>query len=66
MRKFQIHQEEKGLRIDKFLLNKLDISSRTFLQKILSDTVLVNGKEIKQSYKLRVGDEVEVNIEKLE
>ncbi|MDD4382300.1 MAG: RluA family pseudouridine synthase, partial [Candidatus Dojkabacteria bacterium] len=42
------------------------ISSRTFLQKILSDTVLVNGKEIKQSYKLRVGDEVEVNIEKLE
>ncbi len=66
MRKFQIQQEEKGLRIDKFLLNKLNISSRTFLQKILSDTVMVNGEEIKQSYKLRVGDEVEVNIEKLE
>lgn len=65
MRRFKIEQEDKGLRIDKFLLVKLEVSSRTFLQKILSEIVKVNNKAIKHSYKLHEGDEIEVDDEKL-
>lgn len=49
--------------MDKFLLRELSDYSRTFLQKIIKqDLVFVNGKKAKQSYILKNGDVVSVEI----
>jgi 23S rRNA pseudouridine1911/1915/1917 synthase len=66
MKRFQIQKEDEGLRIDRFLLGKLNVSSRTFLQKILSEIIRVNNKIVKHSYKLHEGNEIEVDEEKLQ
>ena len=59
-----------GVRIDKFLTDKLKAPSRAYVQNIIDkDLVTVNDKVIKSNYKLRCGDEIRVTIpeaEKLE
>lgn len=48
-----------GIRIDKYLLDKLDIS-RNKIQKLINDNnILVNGKSVKTSYIVRVDDLIE-------
>ena len=48
-----------GIRIDKYLLDKLDIS-RNKIQKLINDNnILVNGKSVKASYIVRVDDLIE-------
>ncbi|WP_426349456.1 RluA family pseudouridine synthase [Alloiococcus sp. CFN-8] len=59
-----------GVRIDKFLTDRLKASSRSYMQNIIDKgLVKVNNKVVKSNYKLRGGDEIEVTIpeaEKLE
>lgn len=61
-----INEEEKGLRIDKFLCTKLEDKSRSFIQGLIDDgDILVNNKEVKSNYKLRLNDEVKVLVKEL-
>lgn len=51
--------DNDGIRIDKYLLDKLDIS-RNKIQKLINDNnILVNGKSVKASYIVRVDDLIE-------
>lgn len=52
-----------GSRLDAFLASLVQDWSRSRLQKLIEDgDVLVNGKTSKSSYKLREGDEIEVEL----
>ena len=52
-----------GLRLDAFLASNISGWSRARLQRLIDDEdVLVNGKPVKSSYKLRAGDEIEVEL----
>ena len=61
--------DNDGIRIDKYLLDKLDIS-RNKIQKLINDNnILVNGKSVKASYIVRVDDLIEcdfLNKEKID
>ncbi|REJ84863.1 MAG: RluA family pseudouridine synthase [Bacteroidetes bacterium] len=49
------------LRIDKFLMNRLEHTSRNRIQQACdAGNILVNGKEIKSSYKVKPGDQIQV------
>ena len=55
--------ENIQIRIDNFLSQQLESFSRSKISKLIkSEHVLVNSKNIKPSYKLEQGDEIEVNI----
>ncbi len=65
----QIKEDEKnilGERVDKIVLEQLKTSgfhipSRSFLQNNWGNWVLVNGKEVKRSYKIRKGETIAIN-----
>ncbi len=54
---------DSNIRIDKYLTENLDYS-REFIQKLITEgLVLVNGKLVKASYKINLGDEIEIHEE---
>jgi 23S rRNA pseudouridine1911/1915/1917 synthase len=58
-----IDKETIGKRLDAFLASQLTDISRTRLQRAIDDgDVLVNGRPVKPSYKLRAGDQVEIDL----
>lgn len=57
----EIKVEEKGLRIDKFLLNYIDESRSTISKMIENGNILVNGANTKNNYAVRVGDIITVD-----
>ena len=66
----RIEQEQIGKRLDLFLVEFLQEAgyatfSRSYLTKNWEGLVKVNGQDLKPSYKLRVGDEVDVDMEKV-
>lgn len=48
--------DEENVRIDKYLASKTDYSRETITKMIAEEYILVNGKSIKASYKVKVGD----------
>ena len=59
----KIGPEHSGVRLDAFLASQIDGWSRARLQKLIeNEDVLVNRKPSKTSYKLREGDEIEVEL----
>ncbi len=55
--------DEAGSRLDAFLASRIEGWSRSRLQKqIENGDILVNEKEAKPSYKLRVGDEIDIDL----
>ena len=59
----KIGPEHAGVRLDTYLASQIEGWSRARLQKLIeSEDVLVNGKVSKPSYKLRDGDELEVDL----
>ena len=60
---FKIDPDNAGSRLDAYLAAKIADWSRARLQRLIDDEdVLVNSKPAKSSYKLRKGDEVEVEL----
>ena len=58
MSRLYVTEESEGDRIDRFLAEKCEDLSRSFLQKLLkSGQVFVNGKAVKASYRVMEGDE---------
>ncbi|HEU5459304.1 MAG TPA: RluA family pseudouridine synthase [Pyrinomonadaceae bacterium] len=59
----KIGPEHSGVRLDAFLASQIEGWSRARLQKLIdNEDVLVNHKVSKPAYKLREGDEVEVEL----
>ena len=55
--------DEAGMRLDAFLASKIDGWSRARLQRLIdNEDVLVNDKAVKPSYKVREGDEIEIDL----
>ena len=60
---FIINNDNVKQRLDKFLAEEVEDISRTYLQELIDqEEVTVNGSGTKSSYRLQLGDEVELNI----
>ncbi|HEY4423388.1 MAG TPA: RluA family pseudouridine synthase [Pyrinomonadaceae bacterium] len=60
---FKIGPDQVGARLDTYLASQIEGWSRARLQRLIeNEDVLVNGKTAKTSYKLREGDEIEVEL----
>lgn len=60
---FQVAEQDENVRLDSFLAEKIPGWSRSRLQRLIDDAdVLVNGKQVKPSYKLVSSDEIEVEL----
>lgn len=59
----KIVEENKGVRLDKFLADSFDFSRSLIAKSIKSGSLTVNGKLVKPSYALEIGDVVEGEIE---
>jgi 23S rRNA pseudouridine1911/1915/1917 synthase len=60
---FRVGPDDAGVRLDAFLASQIESWSRARLQRLIeAEDVLVNGKPAKASYKLREGDELEVEL----
>lgn len=58
---FSVSAEEAGGRLDTFLATRVESLSRSALKRLVDDgDVLVDGRVVKPSYKLRGGEEIEV------
>ncbi len=58
---FEVKQRTDGRRIDAYLASRFTDYSRSVIQRIIdADAVHVNGRPVKASYKIRVGDIVRV------
>src|SRR5215210_4963672 len=58
-----IGDESEGARLDAFLASHIGEVSRTRLQRAIEDgDVLVNERTVKSSYRLRSGDQIEIDL----
>ena len=58
---FTAGKDQKQLRIDKFLSNFIENSSRTKIQNTAhAGNIRVNGQPVKPNYKVKPGDEIKV------
>lgn len=61
MEKYIVKEGEDGKRIDAYIPTKDTDISRTAVQRMIEEgNILVNGKKIKASYKVAIGDEIQV------
>lgn len=58
-----IKVEEDGKRIDAYVAEKMDISRVNVQRLIEENKLLVNGKNVKPSYKVKLGDEISIEKE---
>lgn len=60
---FLVEQEEAGIRIDRYLSDRLKDLSRSYLQKLLKEeAVLAEGRAVKANYKVSAGESIELEI----
>jgi len=60
---YRVEKEMEGMRIDKYLTEQREALSRSFLQKLLKENVvLVNQKPVKSNYRIIEGDRIIVTI----
>lgn len=63
--KIEIKDKDQGRRLDKFLVARFPVLSRSRLQKAIKDgLVRINGKERTKSYEVRSGDVLNIDVEK--
>lgn len=56
---FNVDKGQEPYRIDKFLMNRIEGATRNKLQQAINaGLVLVNGKEVKQNYKIKALDQI--------
>ena len=58
-----VEQTDEGKRIDVFLADKVPQHSRSYIQKLLKDgLVLADNEKVKQNYRVRAGNIIDMNI----
>ncbi len=63
MERLLFKAEKDNLRIDKFLAENLEDFTRSRIQKLIDDgNVTVDGKTVKVSYKVKTGEEIQIDI----
>jgi len=63
MKNVKLVSDTNDMRIDTWLVIKLEDYSRSYLKKLIDqDLVYVNGERIKSNYKLKIGDEISISI----
>jgi 23S rRNA pseudouridine1911/1915/1917 synthase len=66
MKKIIITEETAGERVDKFLMEEVFLNSGQsrgeIVKNIITGNILVNGKKVKASYALKVGDEIKAKL----
>ena len=64
---FQITAEQVGERLDSYLADNIDEASRAYLQKLIAqELVLVNKRAVKANYRLKLNDELTVQLPDVE
>ena len=64
---FEVGNGEQNLRIDKYLAQKLPDQSRSYIQKLIKgEQVTVHNQKIKSNYKVQSGDQLRVELPKLQ
>ncbi len=64
---FDVQEEDKNLRIDRYLANQLSEQSRSYIQKLIREgQVVVNGKTVKANYKVQPFDHLTLTIPQLQ
>lgn len=59
--KLEVDPGQKLLRVDKYLVNRIDNASRSRIQAAAdAGNILVNGESVKSNYKVKPGDEVSI------
>ena len=62
-KEFDILDVDAGIRVDKYLSEELPDISRSYIQKLIKEEqITVNGKVVKPSYDVKVGDIVKVKV----
>ena len=51
---------EERVRIDKYLIDKTNYSRSKIQKMIMNDAINVNGNNVKNSYLLSIGDEIDI------
>ena len=65
MKEYKITKNEENIRIDKLISDLEKDISRTAIKRMIEEgTILVNGKEVKTSYKVSEEDNITINEEK--
>src|SRR5437868_13446167 len=60
---FEVKPRTDGKRIDAYLASRFTDYSRRVIQKVIdADAVLVNGRPVKASYRVRAGDRVRIRL----
>ena len=63
----KVKKNEQGKRIDKYLADKFDDLSRSFIQKLIEDKeISVNGRAVDKSYRINTGDFIEIIVQERE
>ncbi|MEG2081570.1 MAG: RluA family pseudouridine synthase, partial [Oscillospiraceae bacterium] len=63
MDEIKLIAEESDIRIDAYISSKLKNTSRSAVQKLISDNnITVNGKAINKNYKTKLNDEIIINM----
>ncbi|MGI6567075.1 MAG: RluA family pseudouridine synthase [Firmicutes bacterium] len=58
-----VEEQEAGIRLDRYLTEKIEGRSRSFLRRLIDQgSVLVNGRQVKAGYSITAGDAVLVQI----
>lgn len=56
-------ENEEGERVDRFLAGEIEAASRSYIQKLIKDGhIKINGKPVKASYRLALGDRACVSL----
>ncbi len=63
---FEVKSRSDGKRIDSYLASRYSDYSRRVIQKVIdAEAVLVNGRTVKASYRVRIGDLVSIRLPEL-
>lgn len=64
MKQYRVEEKDRNIRIDK-IVNVLEQDiSRTAIQRMIEEgNILVNGKKVRTSYKVNLGDSITINHE---
>jgi 23S rRNA pseudouridine1911/1915/1917 synthase len=58
-----VDKEDNGIRIDKYVAENVEDLTRTYIQKLIQDgMILVHDKQVKTNYKVSVGDVITINV----
>lgn len=63
LEQIKLLSEENGVRIDAWISKRLEKYSRSYIQKLLNEgLVLVNGSSVRSNYKVRINDDITLQI----